>query len=332
VDLLTRAAGVVEADNHGIHILGSKRGRLSNLDVHHAACDGIYIGEDQLGRGATASEEITLEHVRSTYNARQAMSVAGCAGLTATDCEFSYTGLAAGAFGALSPAAGVDVEPLVVHSKLSSATFVRCRFIENRGSVFVASTPEYVDSVSLIDCVGRSYDNSNGNLTLSVRNGSVVRGHYTDVTINPAVTLGPTPPPNTIRFSMTGAVIIHTQAGRELFADNSPNAPITHYADNRIEFRSTIAKSTTYAARIDNPNCTFENNTIYAADSFHPGGAANLFDLGAGWVRGNTWRGQSRRVWYVIYSSAGQVDGSETFLNGMSSGGTMPRPAQRRGG
>lgn len=322
VNEMTRAPTVVESDNHGVIVYRGVNGVFRNLWTHHTACDGIYVAEDQLSGGTQASENITLENVRILYNSRQALSSAGCKGLVAINCDFSYTGRTAGSYGYHSPASGVDVEPLLTHNYLSSATFIKCRFVDNIGSLLVASTPEFVDGVAMIDCSGNSYNSSNGNLTMSVRNGSVIGGRFTDVTVAPAITLGVTTYPNIIRFSMDGATLIQTQTGREMFADNAVNAPITRYSRNRLEFQGSAAKTTTYAGRISNPNATFEGNDIYVVNTYHPGGSPNLFEMGAGLVRHNRWKGQTSLTWFIIYSSALRVD-DEIFGTGISGGGTI---------
>lgn len=110
---------------YGIRLISAKNAFLKDINIKNMLLDGLYIGK--LVGTDESKDNITLQNVHSTYNARQALSICGVRGLTATNCSFNYTGQN----GLMSaPSAGIDFENEL--GSISDVTMINC---EIRGNV-----------------------------------------------------------------------------------------------------------------------------------------------------------------------------------------------------
>jgi parallel beta-helix repeat protein len=111
---------------YGINIQASNN--VSVVGTHVSDCwgDGIWIGG--LGRRAsvTVSTQVTLDHVVSTNNRRQGLSIGPVRGVTVSHSTFSNTR-------GTKPQAGIDIEPQG-QGPASDITFSDCTITGNQGS------------------------------------------------------------------------------------------------------------------------------------------------------------------------------------------------------
>ncbi len=147
--------------------------KLGNLKVHHFAVDGLQL------RNATGpdidkipSQQISLNNCKFDYNGRQGFSWTGGAGLKATDCSFSNTGMAYNRSlkGNLStsPGAGMDIEPesdphVNTYRLVNNGVFKKCEFNNNTGVAMVADiyderSGRVAQDIVFDDCTFRSGD------------------------------------------------------------------------------------------------------------------------------------------------------------------------------
>jgi hypothetical protein len=148
VDRLTRQGPVGETWSHGIIIASSRHYTLRDLFVHHHATDGIGLGRTENG---VVDEDVVLENVRSTHNARQALSVMGVRRLRATNCDFSHTGRVQ-PYGGYPPGAGLDIEPEGRGALVDDCLFVNCRFENNAGGQVTVGYPAVTTDVVFDRC------------------------------------------------------------------------------------------------------------------------------------------------------------------------------------
>lgn len=131
---------------YGFELRNNRHAHLKNIYTHHHCLDGSLI---QLP-GSTELDEakpVLLENVKSEYNARQGLSLTGSIGLTAINCDFSFTGQAV--FNT-SPGAGLDIEAESAVNR--NATFINCRMIDNNGVAMVADSGDSAD-MTFRDCL-----------------------------------------------------------------------------------------------------------------------------------------------------------------------------------
>ena len=86
----------------GVDVRGSRDVTVTNLSVSDCWGDGVYIGEG-INDKAPCSD-ITLDHVVSTNNRRQGLSIVACRGAKVLDSIFTHTH-------GTAPEAGIDLEP-----------------------------------------------------------------------------------------------------------------------------------------------------------------------------------------------------------------------------
>ncbi|MEU1393606.1 MULTISPECIES: glycosyl hydrolase family 28-related protein [unclassified Nonomuraea] len=94
-----------ERNEYGIFIVSGVGIRLTDLNVHHMATDGILLG---LGK------EIEFERVRSTNNIRDNVSIGQARNVLVTDSDFHNAGVggtAPNSYPFHSPGRGVNIEP-----------------------------------------------------------------------------------------------------------------------------------------------------------------------------------------------------------------------------
>ncbi len=151
----------------GIVMVEVRNCKLENLNVHHFVVDGLQIrNTTSANLDRIEAQNITLNKCAFDYNGRQGFSWTGGAGLKATSCTFSHTGMA---FNrsikrqlSTSPGAGVDIEPesdphVGDFRLIKGATFKSCTFENNKGAGMVAdlyNEEEYrvAEDVTFDDC------------------------------------------------------------------------------------------------------------------------------------------------------------------------------------
>ena len=148
VDRLTRSGPMGETWSHGIIIASSQHYTLRDLHVHHHAMDGIGLGRTER---SVVDEDVVLENVKSTHNARQALSILGVRRLRATNCDFSHTGRVL-PYGGYPPGAGLDIEPEGAGAVAHDCRFVSCRFENNAGGQVAVGYPSLTQDIYFDRC------------------------------------------------------------------------------------------------------------------------------------------------------------------------------------
>jgi len=181
---MTKASDVLEGTCHGIRTSGCSDYTLKDLNIHHFATDGLY-----LGGGTIADRGAKVERVKCARNGRQGMSLIHIQNATILDSTFEDTGRTEGAYGGHAPQAGVDVEPDAAPPKVDvntgQITFKHCTFRNNLGHQFVAAKALPFGPVRLEACVlARATDSLPIALYLAASEG-VVTGCQVDGEVQP---------------------------------------------------------------------------------------------------------------------------------------------------
>lgn len=90
--------------NMGVFVHGTSNFTLANLNVHHFAEDGVYLGGGNIDRNGF------IYQVDSHHNGRQGMSITNARGITVVNSGFRYTAYD-GSPKRFAPGCGVDIEP-----------------------------------------------------------------------------------------------------------------------------------------------------------------------------------------------------------------------------
>ncbi|UGB38518.1 right-handed parallel beta-helix repeat-containing protein [Frateuria soli] len=140
----------------GVSILGSKNVLVKDVNVSQFWGDGLYVGAQR----GTRSDYVTINHVVSTGNRRQGLSITPAAHVYVVNSTFSDT------HGTL-PQAGVDIEPqnegktesirlenntmtgnkgngIELHANISGITITRNQLTDNRGFGVLAVSAPYL--------------------------------------------------------------------------------------------------------------------------------------------------------------------------------------------
>lgn len=144
VDQMTKDKKVVESGGHLVLILDSENVTLSNLKIHHAQTDGIYIGKN--------SKNVNAINTTSSNNARQGMSITGLIRGEFVNCKFMNTGITEGDYGRHAPSAGVDIEPNRKSVLVKNIKFENCLFQNNMGAQLVVSHPNTTENIFFYRC------------------------------------------------------------------------------------------------------------------------------------------------------------------------------------
>jgi hypothetical protein len=173
VDKMERPSKVV-AGGGGVGILtrASTDYLLSNLFIHHFSLDGLLLGMDPF----IADKRVSLSKVKSSNNARQALSIIQVRNANIYDSAFTdsgRTGVSPGVkndwvnpkYRGHSPMAGVDIEPEYmkkvdpvtgalgsgVDQNTAFIRFVRCSFLNNIGAQIVGAVPIGTSDVDIFE-------------------------------------------------------------------------------------------------------------------------------------------------------------------------------------
>jgi hypothetical protein len=117
--------------HYGVYISNSKNIKVTNINAHHFALDGISVS----GSGREEMN-ISLNNCKFEYNGRQGFSWIGGKGVVATNCKFNHTGKSKIQS---SPGAGLDIEA-EGGNEVINGQFINCEFINNSGCGIIADT------------------------------------------------------------------------------------------------------------------------------------------------------------------------------------------------
>jgi hypothetical protein len=160
-DQMTKAGGVTEPPGMGLEFYSCIGVTLANLELHHNAGDGLYIGSAGNGANQIACRSFSALNVNCHHNARQGMSITQLRDGSFAGCNFDYSGTTGGTYGGHSPQAGIDVEPnFSTASAFPNAAdvntgniiFGSCTMKGSVGSAFSAVGSSTTDTVTLINC------------------------------------------------------------------------------------------------------------------------------------------------------------------------------------
>lgn len=147
VDKMSRDPSLWESGGLLMRFMDCTNVNLDNLRLHHAQTDGLYIG-------GSRSKNFVVSNIDCYNNARQGLSITQLFDGKFLSCKFNNNGLTEGKYKAQPPSAGVDLEP----NEKSSGVLVRnihfenCKFENNYGFQFTASTPATVADIYMVDC------------------------------------------------------------------------------------------------------------------------------------------------------------------------------------
>jgi len=144
VDKMTRDPGVVESGGFLVWIEEGENVKLSDLVLHHAQSDGIYVGA-----GKKPTVNFKMVNCTLKNNARQGLSITFLYNASIKNCWFLNTGITDGNYGLHSPAAGVDIEPNQTSPKTGKIVLDSCYFENNRGGQFLCTSPKSTSNIVL---------------------------------------------------------------------------------------------------------------------------------------------------------------------------------------
>lgn len=127
-----------QLEHYGIMIRDSRSVTVQDVNVHHFALDGIYVGNLKNSK----PDGIKLLNSKFNYNARQGLSWGGGNELYAKNCQFNHTGK--GKFSS-APGAGVDIE--AEYGPIRNGTFEDCEFIDATGCCMVADVGDIANVI-----------------------------------------------------------------------------------------------------------------------------------------------------------------------------------------
>lgn len=110
----------------GINIQDAHHVRVSNVRISGCWGDGLWIGALGWAPHDMPSTDVVIDHVVSTGNRRQGLSIGPVDGLTITNSTFSHTQ-------GTMPQAGIDIEPQT-QGQATHITIDHCNLVDNRGS------------------------------------------------------------------------------------------------------------------------------------------------------------------------------------------------------
>lgn len=153
IEKTTKDTGVNESGLGSlIKFTSCSNGLLENIFVHHAQTDGLVFSRNV---DTESCDNFTVRNVKSTYNARQGMTLAALKNSVFIDCDFSNTGTGQYTH---DPRVGIDIEPNVGGKWLSNTIrndnleFRNCTFDNNSGGAVRLSHPGSSNNIRFIGC------------------------------------------------------------------------------------------------------------------------------------------------------------------------------------
>jgi hypothetical protein len=301
VDQMTRDENVGEGFATAITLAGCSRVLVENIYTHHGSTDGIEVTMDVRTAPAKVCRNVVLRNVVSRYNARLGLGLIGCVGFVADNCDFSYTGKAAGSYGHHAPAAGVDIEPdylegtgqTNVDAKTRGISFRNCSFNETIGFAFVASNPDTTADVTLSNCTASN--SAATAVAFLTEHFTIEGGDFFNVGIWPAYG---TTDAQSQRMSghCTGARIRGNRDDFTAILIAAEKGPYFTFANNRFSFEATTPSSlmavSNYQNWLQGANLRFLSNDIFVAKELYAGNASSnaFFAVAFCQLSGNRWR------------------------------------------
>jgi len=276
-DQATRDPEVSEHGSIAIFVSGSYDYLVEDVEVHHFATDGLYIGafevkstNDQGETIVIADRNVTIRDVHSHHNARQGMTVAQVNNLLVIDSRFTHSGSTEGSYGGLAPRAGVDIEPVMpVDILTDDLVFQGTSFLDNLGSQIVASSPDRTGLVRLEDCeVTAGEDSYYMMMSINVADAQVVD---CDIDTGPhQIYVYPGTEEHPASFSMEECTILSSGCGMISVAkeDDVPKHLSLSILNN--EFVGTHQDDLPYHPYLYGQGIFFESNTITLPAKAHP--------------------------------------------------------------
>jgi parallel beta-helix repeat protein len=111
---------------YGLNIEASNNVQVSNMHISDCWGDGIWVGALGPDHNAIPATQVTIDHVISTNNRRQGMSIGPVNGVTVTNSTFSNTN-------GTKPEAGIDIEPQA-QGPARNITISNCTISGNHGT------------------------------------------------------------------------------------------------------------------------------------------------------------------------------------------------------
>jgi hypothetical protein len=281
VDQMTRDKKVNESGGHLIFINKSENVRMSNLYIHHAQTDGIYI--------RNFSREVRADHVVSAHNARQGMSIIQLSNGIFNNCRFINTGSTGGKYGRHAPSAGVDIEPNRQTQRVENIRFNNCAFENNRGPQLVISHPGTTRQITFKACnfLANAHSNRLGVLV----NAKEVRFEDCNfdlgkANIYPARKSGSSSVFSkcVIKSSTSGIVAVNAGTDRSVVIDQCT-----------LVYTGTT-KISSYFPYINMNNMVFTNNIIEVPSQYYKAAGVSGMIMNSKQVSGNKYQSNGREV------------------------------------
>jgi len=319
VQRMTRAAGLGESATHGLVFGGCSDVTIDGVTARHFACDGLYITASSHGDQSgtrKASRRFNVRNSKFMFNARQGLTVTQLRGGVFENCDFGFSGYiddqsAKAAYGAHSPAAGVDVEPnaspLTAHPvdvMTGDLHFRNCRMVGSYGGTFLAgqyaNCAKSIEKITLESCelncnsiqraghYGFIFDVDEGlvsHCTLRMYNKTAFVGWY------PASDAQVTFRDNTV--SGDGSA-----AGNPVFVLRPTRGRPVIEGNRFIADHATLGSASNgWMARFDHPSATVRDNFfVLPAEAFRSANLAAPVSMNVAVAEGNTYQTRDRRI------------------------------------
>ncbi len=132
----TGIAGKIPCVGYGLMSRGNNGLTVNNFSAHHNTCDGIVIGHS-----SKADYSVVVNNGDFHHNARNGLSIIHAVGATFTGSQFHENGIPGGAFPALSPKTGMDIEPEdVTQPPVDNIVFDKCSFTGNNQYAWIVTS------------------------------------------------------------------------------------------------------------------------------------------------------------------------------------------------
>jgi len=281
VDQMSKDKKVNESGGHLLFINKSENVRLSNLYIHHAQTDGIYIRNQ--------SRNVTGENVVSSNNARQGMSIIQLEKGVFNNCKFINTGNTGGEYGRHAPSGGVDIEPNRQTEGVVDIQFNNCTFANNRGPQFMVSHPATTRQIVLRSCKFIADEKSNRLGVMVNAKDVVFEDCYFELG---KANIYPARKPGTssvfrncvIRSSSSGFIAVNEGTERSVVIDRCT-----------LEYTGTTRISS-YFPYINMINMVFTNNTIKVPSQYYKASGVSGMVMNSKQVSGNRYQSNGRNV------------------------------------
>lgn len=148
-DISSLGEGVSAGPCHGLVVYGGGNVFLNDINCEKWLGDGIWIGaylDEDTGERDTTGLVVT-KNCKGFRNARQGVSVTGCAAWVDIDGVYEQSGNTN--YGWHNPACGIDIEPLPKNSQPTTVFLKGTKLIDNEGGVIAVN--DHWGRVRLVD-------------------------------------------------------------------------------------------------------------------------------------------------------------------------------------